>query len=137
MYKRQDPFAESIAPIVDAGLAWEVAADADLGDGLRLLSTPGHTPGHVSLEVDTGGDLLVITGDLLHHQFQLARPDIAEVADIDRPLAVRTRTDFFTEQAAAGNVIAGTHFGIAPVGHIEPDGGAWRWTATPGNPVDA
>ena len=131
----QDPYAESVAPILDAGLAWEVAANADLGDGLRLIPTPGHTPGHVSLEVETGGELLVITGDILHHQFQLARPDIAEVADIDRPLAVRSRTDFFSEHAGTANVVAGTHFGIAPVGHIEAHGGAWRWTATPGTAV--
>ena len=112
-----------------------VGVAADLGDGLRLIPTPGHTPGHVSLEVETGGELLVITGDILHHQFQLARPDIAEVADIDRPLAVRSRTDFFSEHAGTANVVAGTHFGIAPVGHIEAHGGAWRWTATPGTAV--
>lgn len=133
----QDPYAESIVPILDAGLAWEVGVDADLGDGLRLLPTPGHTPGHVSLEVETGGDLLVITGDILHHQFQLARPDIAEVADVDRPLAVRSRTDFFTEHADTANVVAGTHFGVAPVGHIESHGGAWRWTPTSGAPVSS
>ena len=133
----QDPYAESIVPILDAGLAWEVAADADLGHGLKLVPTPGHTPGHVSLEIETGADLLVITGDLLHHQFQLARPDIAEVADIDRAQAVRTRTDFFAEQARATNVVAGTHFGVAPIGHIEAHGGAWRWTATPGTPVSS
>lgn len=131
----QDPYAESIAPIVDAGLSWQVSADADLGDGIRLVSTPGHTPGHVSVEVETGADLLVITGDLLHHQFQLARPDIAEVADIDPRRAVRTRTDFFGEQSRAGNVVAGTHFGIAPVGHIESHRTAWRWTPTLGTPV--
>ena len=131
----QDPYAESIAPIVDAGLSWQVGPDAELGDGLRLISTPGHTPGHVSVEVETGADLLVVTGDLLHHQFQLARPDVAEVADIDPALAVRTRTDFFSEQARAANVIAGTHFGVAPVGRIESHRNAWRWTPTPGAPV--
>lgn len=131
----QDPYAESILPVLDAGLAWEVASDADLGHGLRLIPTPGHTPGHVSLEVQTDGELLVVTGDVLHHQFQLARPDIAEVGDVDRALAVRSRTDFFAEQAGAANLVAGTHFGVAPVGHIEPSGGAWRWTSRPGTPV--
>ncbi len=124
----QDPFAQSIAPIVDAGLAWEVSADTDLGDGLRLVSTPGHTPGHASLEVETGGPALVISGDLLHHPFQLARPRVSEVADIDRPLAVRTRSDFFTHHSKAATVVAGTHFPIAPLGRIEPSAGAWRWT---------
>ena len=42
-------YRDSIRPILDAGLADEVADDADLGDGLRLEPSPGHTPGHVSL----------------------------------------------------------------------------------------
>lgn len=131
----QDPFAQSIAPIVDAGLADVVAPDADLGNGLQLLSTPGHTPGHVSLSVDTGAERLVVSGDLLHHQFQLARPAVAEVADIDVAGAVRTRTDFFAEMATAGHVVAGTHFPIAPVGHIEAHRNAWRWTPVSGTPI--
>lgn len=131
----QDPFAESIAPVLDAGLAWQVDADGDLGDGLRLVSTPGHTPGHASLAVDTGSEPLVISGDLLHHPFQLARPDLAETADVDRALAVRTRREFFAEHARSGAVIAGTHFPVAPIGHIESFDGTWRWTGLAGSPV--
>jgi glyoxylase-like metal-dependent hydrolase (beta-lactamase superfamily II) len=122
-----DPYADSIAPIIDAGLADIVGADATLADGLRLVSTPGHTPGHASVAVDTSGDPLVITGDLLHHQFQLANPRIAEVADWDVDLARETRSAFFGEQCRAGSVVAGTHFPIAPVGRIEPHGAAWRF----------
>ncbi len=135
MRKEQDPFAESIAPIIDAGLSWQVGPDAELGDGIRLLSTPGHTPGHASVEIQTGAELLVISGDVLHHQFQLARPDVAEVGDVDAAAARRTRTDFFDQQARSTNVVAGTHFGGAPVGPIEAHGAAWRWTALAGTPV--
>ena len=40
----EDVFGDSIAPIFEAGLADIVAEDEDLGDGLRLAPTPGHTP---------------------------------------------------------------------------------------------
>ena len=122
-----EPFPESIDPIFDAGLADEVGPDHDLGDGLRLISTPGHTPGHVSLEVATTAEMLVTTGDLLHHPFQFAVPEVAELGDHDADLARRTRKDFFAEHARSGAVIAGTHFPIAPVGHILPDANLWRW----------
>ena len=52
---KDDPYADSIAPILDAGLGDIVGADATLADGVRLVSTPGHTPGHVAVAVDTSG----------------------------------------------------------------------------------
>ncbi|GJM38443.1 MAG: MBL fold metallo-hydrolase [Acidimicrobiales bacterium] len=125
------PFAESIEPILTAGLGDEVAADHDLGDGLRFVSTPGHTPGHVSLEIVTSAETLVITGDLLHHPFQFAAPDVPEIGDSDADLARRTRKDFFAEHARSGAVIAGTHFPVDPVGRILVDGAAWRFEPTP------
>lgn len=123
-----DPFADSIAPIVDAGLSWEVAPDADLGDGIQLLSTPGHTPGHASIRIETTAERLVITGDVLHHPFQLTNPDLAEVGDCDVPRARGTRRAFFDEHSDSGAIVAGTHFPIAPVGRIETLGAGWRFT---------
>ena len=112
-------FDQAVTMVRDAGgivIADEVQADATLGDGLQLLSTPGHTPGHTSLAITTGAELLVVTGDLLHHPFQFASPDLAEVGDVDADQARATRKDFFSEYARAGAVIAGTHFPVAPVG---------------------
>jgi glyoxylase-like metal-dependent hydrolase (beta-lactamase superfamily II) len=123
----QDPHADSIEPILDAGLADAVEADADLGDGFRLISTPGHTPGHVSMVIDCGGDGLVVSGDLMHHQLQCADATIAEVADWDVGLAARTRFDFIDTCCASGTVVAGTHFPVAPLGRFERHDSAWRF----------
>jgi glyoxylase-like metal-dependent hydrolase (beta-lactamase superfamily II) len=130
--REQDPYADSIEPIMRAGLADVVTADADLGGGFRLISTPGHTPGHASLVIDcegTGstGHGLVVSGDLLHHQFQLADASIAEVADWNVDLARTTRAAFFDDCANRGSVVAGTHFAIDPVGRIEAHRSAWRF----------
>lgn len=126
-----EPFPESIEPVLAAGLGDEVIADADLGHGLRLLSTPGHTPGHASLLVDTEAELLVISGDLLHHPFQFASPDVAEAGDVDAGLARRTRKDFFAEFARDDVLVAGTHFPIEPVGRIRTEAGRWRFDPAP------
>jgi glyoxylase-like metal-dependent hydrolase (beta-lactamase superfamily II) len=118
---------DSIDPIFAAGLADIVTADADLGHGLRLLSTPGHTPGHASVEVTSADERIVITGDLLHHPVQMAQPKWAEIADYDVALARETRHAFLDEHCRLGTRIAGTHFPTAPVGRIEPHNGAWRF----------
>ena len=49
-------YADSVAPIIAAGLSDVVAEDADLGDGLRLEPSTGHTPGHVSLWIESAGE---------------------------------------------------------------------------------
>lgn len=124
---RYDVYADSIEPVFAAGLADIVASGADLGRGLQLVSTPGHTPGHVSLQIATGGEPFVVTGDLLHHQAQLSHPHWAEIADHDADLARTTRGDFFSHHARQGTLLAGTHFASQPVGRIEPHGTAWRF----------
>jgi glyoxylase-like metal-dependent hydrolase (beta-lactamase superfamily II) len=82
-----------------AGIAEQVVlVDGDhdlLGDGsVRLLSTPGHTPGHQSVRV---GERLVIGGDVTHfasglddHRFPLFADDhAAQAASAERLRALR------------------------------------------------
>lgn len=126
----QDPWADSIQPILDAGLALETAADADLGNGLQLLATIGHTPGHTALMVDTGSDPLVITGDVIFHPFQCAVPHLDHRSDWKPALARETRRAFLDQQARQGAVVAGTHFPATPVGVIQPHGDAWKFNVT-------
>jgi len=120
-------YPQSIAPIVAAGLADVVAEDADLGDGLRLESTPGHTPGHVSLWIESAGQTALISGDFVHHPVQLAEPSWAEVGDDDHALARRTRRTMLERAHATRALFLGTHFPSLPAGRVEVAGDAWRF----------
>ena len=46
---------DAVRPVVDAGLADLVASDHRVTDEIRLEATPGHTPGHVAVHVESGG----------------------------------------------------------------------------------
>ncbi|MBY0279268.1 MBL fold metallo-hydrolase [Candidatus Binatia bacterium] len=118
---------QSIAPVLEAGLGDVVAEDADLGDGLRLVPTPGHTPGHVSLWVDSDGATAMISGDFLHHPVQCAEPAWAEVGDDDADRARHTRRELLARAAASRTLFVGTHFPTRPAGRIVADGPAWRF----------
>ncbi|HMH76417.1 MAG TPA: MBL fold metallo-hydrolase, partial [Candidatus Udaeobacter sp.] len=63
--------ADSVAPVLDAGLAELVSMDHQVTDEIRLEPTPGHTPGHVSVRLTSRGADAVITGDLMHHPVQI------------------------------------------------------------------
>jgi glyoxylase-like metal-dependent hydrolase (beta-lactamase superfamily II) len=119
--------AQSVQPILDAGLADIVSQDADLGDGLRLAPTGGHTPGHVSLWIESAGETGLLTGDFFHHPVQCAVPEWAEIGDHDVDEARATRRRMLTEAETTGALVFGTHFPTRPVGHIVADGPAWRF----------
>ena len=123
----EDVYGDSIAPILTAGLAEVVDGDADLGDGLRLEPSPGHTPGHVSLWVTSAGERALVTGDFLHHPVQCAEPEWAEVADADAAEAGRTRRRMLGRAAQTGALVLGTHFATRPGGRVVGDGGRWRF----------
>jgi glyoxylase-like metal-dependent hydrolase (beta-lactamase superfamily II) len=127
----ENVYADSVEPVVEAGLADVIAEDADLGDGLRLEPTTGHTPGHVSLWVESNGETALITGDFLHHPVQCAEPAWAEIGDSDADEARATRRRMFARLAETGALMLGTHFAGSPAGRVVAEGDAWRFRPAP------
>ena len=121
--------ADSVQPIVDAGLVDWVDGSHAITDEVRLEPTPGHTPGHVSVRVRSQGSEAVITGDLMHHPVQCAEPDVCSNFDSDRAQALATRVRFLREQADRDVLVLGTHFAAPTAGRVVSDGAAWRFVA--------
>ncbi|MGZ4803707.1 MAG: MBL fold metallo-hydrolase [Acidimicrobiia bacterium] len=125
-------YADSIAPVVAAGLSDIVDEDADLGDGLQLEPTTGHTPGHVSLWIESAGERALISGDFLHHPVQCAEPQWAEVGDSDVEQARATRRRMLARAAETGALMLGTHFTGSPAGRVVADADVWRFVPVDG-----
>lgn len=118
--------AEVLDPIFDAGLADVVEPDADLGGGLRLAPTPGHTPGHASLWLGGRADALV-TGDAVVHPLQVAEPELAFGGDVDIDGARVTRRALLSDACDAGALMLGSHFPTRPGGRLAAEGDGWRF----------
>ena len=125
----EDVYGDSIAPIIEAGLADVIEPDTDLGHGMRLEPSPGHTPGHTSLWIESNGEHALITGDFMHHPLQFAEPQVAEIADADVEVARETRTRMMREMSRTGALVLGTHFPSRPAGRVIVDGDVWRFVA--------
>ena len=116
---------DSVRPIIDAGLASFVEVDHKLTDEVWLEPTPGHTPGHVSVRINSAGKDAVITGDMTHHPCQMARPEWAANADYDQSQAIATRKAFLAKYADRPTLVIGTHFAKPTAGNIVTDGDSY------------
>jgi glyoxylase-like metal-dependent hydrolase (beta-lactamase superfamily II) len=119
--------ADSVQPVLDAGLADLVDMDHRISDEIWLEPTPGHTPGHVSVRVRSGDADAVITGDLMHHPVQMAEPDWCSGFDSDLPQARTTRRAFCERYADEPVRVLGTHFNHPTAGRIVRHGATWRF----------
>jgi glyoxylase-like metal-dependent hydrolase (beta-lactamase superfamily II) len=122
---KQAVFNDSVQPIVAAGKADLVASDARICDEITLISTPGHSPGHMSLHIQSDGEQGLLTGDVAHHPCQMAHLDWSSTADSDPVLSAVTRRELFARFADTPTLLIGGHFNA---GHIRRDGHAFKFT---------
>ena len=119
-------FQDSVAPIVEAGQAELVASDARICEEITLIPTPGHSPGHVSLHIQSAGEEGLLTGDVAHHPCQMAYPDWSSTADSDPVQSAKTRRELFARFADRPVLVIGGHF---DAGHVQRDGDAFKFIA--------
>jgi glyoxylase-like metal-dependent hydrolase (beta-lactamase superfamily II) len=119
-------FDDSVQPIVDAGKAELVASDHRLSEGVSMIPTPGHSPGHMSILIRSGGEEALLTGDVAHHPCQMAHLGWSSTADSDPAQSAVTRRELFSRFADTPTLVIGGHF---TAGHIQRDGDAFRFIA--------
>jgi len=117
-------FEDSVKPIVDAGMADLIASDARLFDEITMIPTPGHSPGHMSIHIQSDGEQALLTGDAAHHPCQMARLDWSSTVDSDPVQSTATRRRLFSRFADQPTLVIGGHFGA---GHIKRDGDAFKF----------
>ena len=128
---------DTVAPVVEAGLVDLVEPDHRVTDEVRFVPSHGHSPGHVSVLIESGGERALITGDATHHPVQWAEPDWGMAGDWDGPMGNETRRRLRAEHGGpadgpAGTLILGTHYAAPSAGRIVGSGDDWRFVAEPG-----
>jgi len=122
-----DLYRESVLPVIEAGQATLVDTDHQIEDGIWLEPTPGHTPGHVAIHLESQGQHAVMWGDLLHSPAQCAHPDWAYRRDWDGDISTASRGRVLGACAEHNHMVLSSHFPSPSVGRIRPDGDAFRF----------
>ncbi|UPK36426.1 MBL fold metallo-hydrolase [Bradyrhizobium sp. 186] len=116
------PFVDSVLPVVEAKRHEIVGNDHQIGDHVRILPTPGHTPGHVAFTFGRGKDDAVFSGDLMHSPIQTLYPEMSVKFDVDQARAATTRRSFLERYCDTDTLCCTAHFPSPSVGKIKRKG---------------
>jgi glyoxylase-like metal-dependent hydrolase (beta-lactamase superfamily II) len=119
-------FNDSVKPVVDAGKVDLIASGAKVCEEITMIPTPGHSPGHMSIHIQSDGEEGLLTGDVAHHPCQMAHPDWSSTADSDPVRSAATRRELFSRFADRPVLVIGGHY---DAGHIRRDGNAFKFLA--------
>lgn len=72
-----------------------VDGEVRLTPEIRLMPTPGHTPGHMSVVIESGGETAIFLGDLCHHISQFTHPDWVTTFDTHPSQTPQSRANLF------------------------------------------
>ena len=116
---------DSVLPVIEAGQAEIVAADHALDDEIRLRPSPGHTPGHVCIELASGGRRAVLSGDVCHTPLQCREPGWSAVGCADRAQSAATRSAFLNAHCETDVLVMTAHFPSPSTGYVRRMGEAF------------
>ena len=134
---KDNAFADSVEPVVAAGLATFVAPGDEVA-GLRVTAAGGHTPGMVNYWLESEGRFGVFAGDVLHHPVQVLRPEWNSIVDIQPERALPTRARFLADVSERDALVMPCHFGPPHCGFVRRQDTGYRFDpAPPGAAVPA
>ncbi|MEO5693784.1 MAG: MBL fold metallo-hydrolase [Usitatibacter sp.] len=109
----------ALQPYVDGGKFSAFEGDTELIAGVKTHASHGHTQGHTTYMVESGGQKLVLWGDLLHvAAVQFAEPSITIKFDSDSTSALIERKRAFADAAKNGYWVAAAHLAFPGIGHL-------------------
>jgi glyoxylase-like metal-dependent hydrolase (beta-lactamase superfamily II) len=96
--------------------------------GITAIQSDGHTPGHTSFVVSSGGKTLLVIGDASNDPRIFARmPDWHFGFDTDKPRAVETRRKLLDMAAADRMQVSFYHAAFPSTGHVAKNATGYDW----------
>lgn len=120
---------EKVMSLMDAGLLDLMDGEQAIADHLTALPTPGHTPGHTSVLISSGGESAVVLGDAAHVPVQAHHTDWSPRADTNPKLSRASRADLFDRMESDHSLVVSGHFPSPGFGRLLRVEGRRYWQA--------
>ena len=104
-----------------------VDQEIEIVPGIRAVSAPGHTPGHMALAISSGGEQLLCISDVVLHPVHLEQPEWYAAVDFAPEQVVSTRRRLLNKAAVENALVLAFHFPFPGLGHVVQKGDGWQW----------
>ena len=112
-----DAFKGKVAPLNDQFRFLDDGGS--VASGVTAMAAFGHTPGHMTYMLESGGQQLVLIADLANHPvWSLAKPDWEVRFDMDKAAAAASRRKVLGMLAADKVPMIGYHMPFPAVGYV-------------------
>ena len=116
-----------INPLFEAGRLETFDGEFTPLEGMTMVPTPGHTPGHCSVLIESQGERLFVVGDAAPSVAHLEHPEWSPVFDLDVPRASASRRALADRAIRDQALLTGGHFPILTVGRLHEAAPGYRW----------
>ena len=118
-------YADSVVPILDrADLVGP--RGGEVLEGFTFLPTPGHSPGHMTIALRSGGAHALFAGDVMHHPVQAVVPGWSSIFSEDPEAGCASRLRVLEMAAESGAPVFSTHFAGSSAGRVLRSGTEYR-----------
>ncbi len=121
-------FDRNYLPVEAAGKLELVGRERDIVKGIRVVATPGHTPFHQSVLIESGGERAFFLGDIVPTHAHLPLPWIMGY-DVEPLVTLETKRRILKQALDEEWLLMFEHDAKVAWGRVEHDGKAYRLSA--------
>ncbi len=126
--------AENMAPLEASGQLELLDGELRVTDEVTIVPTPGHTQGHASVVLASGGEKAIYLGDMVQHPAQLERAPWVSSFDIYPLEAMETKKGVVARAIAERQLVVAVHCAYPGLGYMtQTADGKNKWTAVEAN----
>ena len=104
-----------------------VEQESEIVPGIKAVSAPGHTPGHMAVAISSEGENLLCFSDAAIHPIHLEQPDWYSVFDLAPEQALASKRRLMERAVVEKALVFGFHFSFPGLGHVIQRGEEWQW----------
>jgi glyoxylase-like metal-dependent hydrolase (beta-lactamase superfamily II) len=120
-------YEDSVLPVVESGQAEIVDGEGAVGDGLTFRPTPGHSVGHIAIELANAGHRALFSGDIMHQPLQVFRPEWNSRFCENPAQAIASRRWLLENAAETEATVFTAHFADSSAGRVTRRGEQFDW----------
>lgn len=110
-------------PLVEYGRLELADSEIEVAPGVRIITAPGHTPGHVCVALTSGSEMGVYTGDMFHHPSQIEHPEWSPLFDVLPEMSAETRRTIFERARRENHILLTAHLPTPGIVRLPAGGG--------------